>query len=215
MRKLLVTSVALALLAGGASASTIVLDFEGVPNLGTVGDFYNGGAGTDYNITFNGNALGIIDADAGGSGNFGSEPSPDTVLFFLSGSAATMNVFDGFTTGFSFFYSSVNYGGSVNVWSGLDGTGDLLATLTLAALGYGPGDPTGDFSNWADIGVTFDGIAHSVDFAGTADQIAFDDVTIGNENAGGDPSPVPAPAALPLLLMALGSFGIAARRKRA
>ena len=37
----------------------------------------------------------------------------------------------GFTTGFSFNYSAYADAGAVTVWSGLDGTGTLLATLTL------------------------------------------------------------------------------------
>ena len=212
MKQLLATTFALCLSVGAASADTIILDFEGIGNLGSVGDFYNGGGGTDYNIEFSDTSLAIIDSDAGGSGNFGNEPSPDTVLFFQSGGAATMNVLDGFSTGFSFFYSSVNFGGFVNVWSGLNSTGDLLATLTLDALGFGPGDPSGSFSNWESIGVLFTGTAYSVDFGGSADQIAFDNVTLGS-NTPGVP-PVPVPASLPLLLAGLGGLGLLARRKR-
>lgn len=165
------------------------------------------------NIEFSDTSLALIDSDVGGSGNTGLEPSPETVLFFLDGGAATMNVLDGFTTGFSFFYSSVAFGGLVNVWSGLNSTGDLLASLTLDALGYGPGDPNGSYSNWASIGVLFSGTAYSVDFAGTANYIVFDDVTLGSSTPGG-PSPVPVPASLPLLLAGLGGLGLLARRKR-
>src|SRR5688572_20093730 len=85
-----------------APAAVTVLDFEGVGDYNPVGNFYNGGAGTNYGIEFSPNALGLVDADAGGNGNFGGEPSPDTALFFLTGAAATMNVAAGFTTGFSF-----------------------------------------------------------------------------------------------------------------
>src|SRR5690242_20191664 len=95
-------------LAGQARAAVVVLDFEGLQNLEAVNNFYNGGTGgngsgpgTNYGIEFSTNSLAIIDADAGGSGNFGHEPSPDTILFFLSGGAATMNVAAGFDTGFS------------------------------------------------------------------------------------------------------------------
>jgi hypothetical protein len=212
MKNLFAATFALGLSVSAASASTIVLDFEGLGNLEVVGNFYNGGGGTDYNIEFTPGSFALIDADAGGGGNFGNEPSPDTVLYFLDTGAATMNVLDGFTTGFSFFYTSVDLGGFVNVWSGLDSTGTLLATLTLDALGAGPGDPNGTFSNWEAIGVLFSGTAYSVDFGGTANYIAFDNVTLGSNTPGG--SPVPVPASLPLLLAGLGGLGLLARRKR-
>lgn len=214
MKTIVVSLLAASLSAGAAGAAPIVLDFEGVGNSAPVGSFYDGNGGPDYDIVFSPNALGIIDADAGGGGNFGNEPSPDTILFFLGGGAATMNVLNGFTTGFSFFYTSTNFAGAVNVWSGMDGTGTLLATLMLDALGPGSGDPNGDFSNWAPVGVTFAGTAYSVDFAGTANQIGFDNITLGSATPGG-PSPVPVPASLPLLLAGLGSLAFAARRKRA
>ena len=101
------------LLAAGAmpafAQSTVTLTFEGLGNFEPVSQFYNGGTGgngsgpgTNYGISFSPNSLALIDSDAGGSGNFGGEPSPDTVLFFTSGTAV-MNVPAGFATGFSFY----------------------------------------------------------------------------------------------------------------
>lgn len=195
-------------LAAPSASAVIVLDFEGVGNFASVGNFYNGGGGTDYNIDFSANSLGIIDSDAGGGGNIANEPSPDTVVFFLSGGAATMNVNDGFTTGFSFFYTSSTIA-SVTVWDGLNGTGNILATLNLTANAFGcPGDPFGAFACWSPVGVSFAGTAFSVDFGGTADQVAFDNITIGSATPG-----VPEPASLALL--GLGLVGLGARRRRA
>lgn len=192
-----------------AQAAVIVLTFEGLGNEAQVGNFYNGGAGTDYNIDFAESALAVIDQDAGGTGNIGGEPSPSTALFFLDGFAATMNVLDGFDTGFSFFYSAVNDPGFINVWSGLDSTGILLATLALPATPSNGGDPNGDFSPFLATGVTFLGTAMSVDFGGSANQIAFDDITLGSATPG-----VPEPGSLGLL--GLGLAGLAAwRRSRA
>jgi hypothetical protein len=170
-----------------SQAATITLDFEGIGNLSQVGNFYNGGtdstgnSGTNYGISFGSAALGIIDSDApGGTGNIGGEPSPSTVLFFLGSNAATMNVAAGFDTGFSFFYSAISNPGFINVYDGLNGTGNILTTLNLPTTpNNGAPDPTGQFSPFLPIGVSFSGIARSVDFGGTADQIAFDNITLG------------------------------------
>jgi hypothetical protein len=207
----------LALLAAlPTQAAVVTLDFEGIGNLAQVGNYYNGGAGTNYGIGFTPGSLAIIDADAGGTGNIGNEPSPNTVLFFLTTQAAIMNVSAGFSTGFSFFYSSVNSPGSVDVFDDLNGTGNLLATLVLPALGAGPGDPNGQFSNWKAIGVLFGGTAKSVSFGGSANFIAFDNVTFGTDKpGGGGPAPIPVPAAGFLMLGALGALGALRRRNRA
>jgi hypothetical protein len=200
------------LVASAASANaTIVLNFEGVGDLATVGNFYNGGAGANYGINFSNNALGIVDSDAGGNGNFGGEPSPNTVLFFLDGDAATMDVAAGFDTGFSFFYSAINQSGFINVYDGLGATGNILATLNLPVTPSNGGDPNGNFSPFYAIGINFSGIAHSVDFGGTVNQIGFDDVTLGSEVAGGT-APVPEPGTIALL--GLGMAGLAFYGKR-
>ncbi|BAY36027.1 hypothetical protein NIES2111_03460 [Nostoc sp. NIES-2111] len=210
------TCFALAALGTKAEAAVIVLDFEAIGDLQPVGNFYDTDP-QDFDITFSPNALALVDADAGGSGNIGGEPSPDTVLFFLNGDAATLNVANGFTDGFSFFYSAVNVPGFIRVYDGLNATGNLLATLQLPLTpNTGAPDPTGNFSPLLPIGVSFSGIAKSVDFGGTQNQIVFDDITFGSATPG-NPRPTPEPASL-LGLLALGTFGsntILKRRKQA
>ena len=117
-------AIALTLLLGAvaapASATVITLTFEGVGDVTTVGDFYNGGtdglgnSGTNYGIHFGSDSLGLIDSSAGGSGNTGNDPSGVTNLFFLTGSAAVMDVAAGFDTGFSFYYAA-GIAGSISV----------------------------------------------------------------------------------------------------
>jgi hypothetical protein len=192
--------------------ATTVLSFEGLGDLETVLDFYDGGLGgagsgpgPDFGITFGTAALSIISGGAGGSGNFALNPSGDTVLFFLSGTAI-MNVPGGFDEGFSFFYSAANLPGFVRVYDGLDGTGNLLTELTLPVT-----PPTGTtpftFDNWQPVGVNFTGVARSVDFGGTIDQIGFDDITLGSATPGGgvpiEALPVPGLGTSGMLLMGL------------
>lgn len=227
--------------AGPAAAVPIVLTFEGVGDRASVNDFYNGGSdsagnrGTNYGINFSTTSLGSIDRNAGGTGEFANEPSASTIVAFLSGSAATMNVASGFNTGFAFFYSS-SENGFVNVYDGLNGTGNLLASLELHDnIDNCSGDPSGVYCRFSPIGMTFDGIARSVDFGGATNNIGFDNITLGSFVPGtpsipdipdepdnpGDPddpsdpdNPTEVPEPATLALTALGLAGLAASRRR-
>jgi hypothetical protein len=199
--------------------STIVLDFEGLGNFEQVLNFYNGGLGgsgsgpgTDFDIVFGDSALALIDGDAGGTGNFANEPTPDTILFFLTGSAV-MNVPNGFDTGFSFFYTAANNPGSVTVYDGANAMGNVLATLGFPVNGSScGGDPSGDFNCWDPVGVSFLGTAFSVDFGGTVNQIGFDNITLGSSVPVG--APVPEPGTLLLMGSALAAAAVARRQQR-
>jgi hypothetical protein len=164
------------------------LTFEGLRDRESVLNYYNGGLGGNgsgsgpaYGVTFSPNALAIIDGDAGGTGNFGGEPTPSTILFFLTGTAI-MNVPSGFTTGFSFYYSAINSPGTVTVYSGVNASGSVLASIPLPLTPHsGAPDPTGEFSPLVPVGVSFSGTARSVDFSGTVNQIGFDNITFGSQ----------------------------------
>ncbi len=216
MKPLLLFTLLAALAAPGRAA--IVLTFEGLKNQEPVENFYNGGAGglgsigPNLGVVFNANALAIIDADAGGGGNFGGEPSPDTALFFLSGTAI-LNYAAGFDTGFSFYYTAINQPGSINVYDGIDGTGNLLATLALPLTpSNGAPDPTGQFSPFLPIGVAFDGTARSIDFGGTVNQIAFDNITFGSATPGNGNGEVPEPSTW--TMVAGGALALLLSRRR-
>ncbi len=211
----------LALLSGvsTATASVIVLDFEGAGNLASLLDFYNGGtdslgnAGVNYGIQFGSNALSILDSDAGGTGNFANEPSPSTVMFFQAGTAI-LNYAPGFDTGFSFYYTSL-FGITVNIWDGLNGAGNLIDSMNLSPQHTidCEGDPFGDYCNWTPIGVSFIGTARSVDFVGEGDGSGYDDVTLGSATPGGT-VPVPVSDTLALLGLSLAALGYSRRKRK-
>jgi len=157
-----------------------------------------------------------VSDQAGGGGNFdaASPPSPNTVLFFLNNNAqnnnaATLNDANGFTTGFSFYYSAINDPGFINVYSGLNDTGTLLATLNLPTT---PANPPGRYQPFVPIGVSFNGTAESVDFGGTVNQIGFDNITFGSPTPG-PPSSVPEPSDLVGILV-FGAMGAGYMLKR-
>jgi hypothetical protein len=204
MKKLLLTAAICAAFAAPASAEIVVLDFEGIGDGLPVGDFY----APDY--IFSDATLALVDADAGGGGNFANEPSPNTIMFFLDANNAVLNVTDGFTTGFSFWYTSSTVA-TVTVYSGLDATGDVLGTIDLDAQFNDDcvGDPTGDFCNWTAIGVLFEGTAFSIDFGGTANQTGYDNITFGSDRPGG----IPEPATWAMMILGFGLVGATARRR--
>jgi hypothetical protein len=188
-----------------AAQADVVLTFEGLADGEPINNFYAGGTGgflsgpgPNYGITFSSDSQALISAAAGGSGQFSNNPSGVTVAFFRGGVGDTMNVPSGFNTGFSFFYADqVGFTGNVSVYSGLNATGDLLATLSL------PSTPN-PYTVWVPIGVSFAGTAESVVFSGSANFIGFDDITLGSAT----PGTVPLPAALPLFATGLGVLGL-------
>lgn len=214
-------AVTFGLTATAALADPITLTFDelnGGVNEGPASYYAGGfgsagtGPGPDYGITFSANTItGCVDGSACDNTNAAEPPSFPNIIFFLDGGADTMDVAGGFDTGFSFYYSAVNEGGIVNVWSGLDATGTLLATLDLPITPSGTGTCTSAFCPFVAFGVTFEGTAHSVDFGGTANQIAFDNITLGSDTPGG--GDVPEPSSWALMITGFGLVGAGMRRR--
>jgi hypothetical protein len=215
------TVVALLSAAGSLSAAPIVLDFEGLQNFEPINDYYNGGTGgngtgggPNYGVSFTSDSLALISATAGGTGQFTGSlaPSPNSIAFFLTGAGDTMNVAGGFTTGFSFFYTSPFFAGSVTVWSGLNGTGSLLGTLNLGLTPDTSGTTGFAYDGWAASGVAFSGTAESAVFSGVADYIGFDDITLGSQTPGDGRVPDGGTSALLLGMGLMSLVGFSSRR---
>jgi hypothetical protein len=192
----------------GQAFPRTVLDFEGLGNVESVGSFYN-----NQGVSFSPNALALIDSDAGGTGDFGGEPSGKTVLFFESGESAVMNVANGFIRDLSFFYSSPDNTGIVSIYDGLNATGNILASIQLSQTPRnGAPDPTGYYSPFLPINTEFWGVGRSVDFRGATGFIGFDDIGFMQLPDPELPNskPIPTPAMLPGLL----AIGLSAWRRR-
>lgn len=209
----------------GSANAAVVLDFEGVnasypSGYAAINDFYNGGtssdgtSGTNYGVQFTGNALAICLNTPGvvcsNTSRGGVAPGSELGgLFWLEGPETYMNYAAGFDTGFSFNYAAPNTPGAVRVYDGLNGTGNLLATLDL---GLTPSTCDASYSAvycpFVAAGVSFAGTAKSISFAGTANFIVFDDVTFGSATPG-----VPEPSTYALFGLGLMGLAYVARRR--
>jgi hypothetical protein len=233
LTRVLMASAALVCASSIADAAVMDLTFDGISptypftdNTVFIQNFYNGGtssvgtSGPNFGVSFSANALNICLNTAGvqcptsntSRGGLGDPASQTGALFFLSGAQTFMNVAAGFETGFSFNHANPNNSGSVSVFSGLSGTGTLLATLNIPTTSSTCSLTIyhATFCPFFPDGIAFSGTAESVSFAGVANQIVFDDVTFGSST----PGPIPEPTSLGLLATGLLGLGAMRRRRR-
>jgi len=193
MKSLLVSALIASAAVATPAAAAITIDFEQPESFASIGDFY-AGMGVEFGL----DAIAVQNDDLGPY--FSNAPSPVGILSPVEVDAA-MNVAAGFSGAASFFYSSFE-ATTVGVYSGLNGTGDLLGTFVLGA-NANSGCSDTDFCNWSEVSVSFDGIAQSIAFGEAAYVAGFDNVSI---------SPVPEPSQA--IMLGLGLSVLAARSLR-
>ena len=145
-----------------------LITFEGVGNLAAIPEF-DGIQSPGW--------LGIIDEDAGGTGNFAQEPSPQTIAFWLGGNAASRDiVLTDKASKVEFYFSS-----AVPVrMEALGDTGTVLASA-VGAPNYrtGSGDPNGDFNRWDPLSVSAEGNRiKTVRVSGNTNQTGIDNLKV-------------------------------------
>lgn len=187
--------------------SVELLNFEGLQSGQPVGTFYDG-SGTpntpNYGIFFSSNFIGLRPSSLSlGAG--GLDPDPNsTPYIYISNSTlpGVMNAENGFSSGLNFFYASLA-NETVTVWSGINGSGSVLASMTLSA--SCSGSPTGCL--WFDTGLSFSGTAESVTFSGPGNSIGLSNITLGQSTTA-----VPEPSSI--YLLGIGLLGICAYQLR-
>lgn len=205
---LLHATTALCLLsAAPAFAGSITIDFEQPSSFASIDQFYSGGTdsdgvtGTNLGVSFGLDDLALQNDVLGPY--FSNAPSPIGVMAAV-GPETAMNVAEGFTD-ISFFYSSPDdVTAGVQVWSGLDGKGTLLASFDLTK----NSDPSGTanpYGTWTQLfSGSWGNIAHSVTFVNSVGSAGFDDISIS--------TPVPEPTTATLAL--LGFAGLVVYKRR-
>ena len=158
--------------------------FSGLKNLEFVNQFYDGGQGSlgsgpgpNFGLQFTANAQTIVSASKGGSGNFINNPGGSPVIFFQTGSNVTMTATNGVQTAVLFYYSALQTG-TATVYAGPNGTGAILASVTLPP--NNSGCNTYKLCVWSPVGLPLSATAASIKFAGVADYLAIGKMNLGS-----------------------------------
>lgn len=165
---------------------------------------------------------------AGGDGNFVGKTDPDhltnNVALWMDSDAVAgdssqlvINVTGGFSTIFKMLYTTYDVWEKtgVQVFSGENGTGDLLGSSGAFAFVDQTGCETAVACNWSGINIDLGkSIARSVVISAPDATFFFDNLFFGDLPAGTGGGDVPEPAGAALALAALSALAITRRRKR-
>lgn len=171
---------------GVAQAAAILIDFDGVTPLSLVNHFYNGGtdsagaSGPNLGVDFSSSSFGVD----------GPEAAFLTNHVRLAGNGGLASVAAGFGTSLDFDYAALLVDSFVTIYDGVNGTGIVLASATLAATAF------------QSTSVSFTGIGRSfmIDASGNRSTFLLDNLRFGDVPT----AAVPAPATWALVLLGFG-----------
>jgi hypothetical protein len=197
-----------------ATSSGELLKFYGVGNEQPVGNFYS-----SIGVSFSSNFLGLQSPPGSFAPIFpdpNNQNAPLTAIFICPGGVAAncgsgsslgvMNDTNGFSNGINFFYAA-GKSETITIWSGANGTGTILQTITLSPNSCTQGGNTCQYQ-WSQIGISFSGTAHSITFSGPGDQFGLAYLTLNSST-----SAIPEPSPVYLLGTGLGIVGLAKFRR--
>ena len=160
-----------------------IVNFSGLKNLELIDQYYDGGMGSlgsgpghNFGLQFTANAQAIVSASKGGSGNFIGNLGNYPVMFFQTGQNITVTATNGIQTALYFYYSALQQG-VATVYAGPNGTGNILASITLPP--NNSGCNTYKLCVWSAVGVPLTATAGSISFAGVADYLAIATMVLG------------------------------------
>lgn len=212
------TLLGICFVAGSVLASTpskaATLDFNSFPGTTNFGSIAEDG----FNVTGSGSGFHFL-STGGASFCSPSCPQNGTVYLFSMGDTFEITTQDASTFSFTSFDGAEGHEGKPAKWAQqiqaigtrADAT-TIMQTFDLDFVQDGDG-PLTDFQSFSAVGFTD---LVSLSFVGLPSTGAGDRFSLDNIGLVGGAAPVPLPAALPLLLGALGALGILGwRRKRA
>jgi hypothetical protein len=225
-------TAAAAFSAAAVQAATVTLPLGPEHNGAYILNYFLGGAdslpsdgnGPNVGFGFSNNAVVEIAGVASGDGKYQNNPSTQTEIlaFAADNYGATLNTgpsylnfaqgFNGISFNYALSDNSSSFNGTATIWSGLNGTGQALGTISLSATGAGNSCTTTQYAycNWSSV--------TSPGFTGTAESITFgsSSTTDFAEFSGVQVSAVPLPPSAWLFLSsAVGFAGFARRARRA
>ena len=132
---------------GQISEDCLLITFEGLADDAPIPTIVG-----DVTVTFGSSWRSIIDADAGGTGNFANEPTPDTAAYYLSDDDVSIDVFPPVQF-VGLFFSASSRCVPITL-TAFDAESQVIDTAQGETIGSQPsgascaGDPTGDFCLW-------------------------------------------------------------------
>jgi hypothetical protein len=190
MRVTTIVLMAVASLTMASTALATTIDFDSISSGASVDSYYAGGmdsageVGPNYGVTFTpGDWITLSGFGETSQPNLAFSASGLGVIDFASGTPSISFTYGGFTDS------------TLNVYSGLDGTGTLLASDLL---------PANDPNAFSFESLPFTGTAMSVVLSAGSGQFGLDDLTFGA---------VPEPASWAMMVLGFALAGAAVRKR--